>query len=110
MISQNLFLAFASRFSFLAFNYFIAVRNAVTVVRFGNSDFADVSGGLSDQNFVDAGNDDFVRAGAFELNARGFGEVNGVRKTYVEYDLVALLCNLPADAVYFKGFGTGISR
>lgn len=99
----NLLLALASRLAFLTLDYFVAVSDAVAVVGFGYSDFADIRSGLTDKSFIDARNDDFVYCGAFELDACGFGEVNGVRKAYVENDFVALFGNLPADAVYFKG-------
>ena len=104
----KLLLALASRLAFLVLDYFVAVSDAVAVVRFGNSYRADIRCRLSYEGLVYARNYYFVGAGAFELYACGLGELYGVGKTYVENYLVALLGNLPAYAVYFKALGIAL--
>ena len=99
----KLFFAFASRLTLFTLNHFIAVRNAVTVVRFGNSYFADVCGNLTDFGLVDTAYNYFVLAGAFKLNAVLFKHFYGVGIADVEDNFVALLCNFPTYAVYLQG-------
>ena len=101
---QELLLAFASRLAFLTLDYFIAVSDAVAVVGFGYSDFADIRSGLTDKSFIDARNDDFVYCGTFELDACGFGEVNGVRKAYVETILLPCLATFQPTPFTFNDF------
>ena len=72
------------------------------MVGFGNSYAADVCGYLAYEGLVDAAYNYFVCAGALKLYACNFGNFNGMGITYVENYLAALLCNLPADAVYFE--------
>ena len=90
---RKLLLALASRLAFLALDYFIAVRNAVTVVGFGNSYFTYICSRLSNRSLIYARNDYFVYGRTFELDACGFGKFHGVGKAYVEYDFIALFLN-----------------
>ena len=100
---------FTRGLAFLAFDHFVAVMDAVTVIRFGLSDASDVRRILADLGLVDARNDDFRGGRTFERDTLFLENFHGVGISDVEHDLIALLGYFPADArdhqALFETFG-----
>ena len=102
MFYAPLLLALTGSLAFLVLYVLALIADTVAVVGFGHADGAKIRRDLSDKHLIDTRYGDLGGRGTFERDARGLIEFNGMREPDVENELIALFCDLPADALYFE--------